>query len=155
MAGLSRGLRAAHDDLQSVRSLGSSGHPAPLVRALAGTGGIPDNSRSTPHISKHRSASGAKKGKPRKRSAARRQSLRCRCLRDLPNARTVEPVILSTASRKRPYPLDRRAYRRRNRIERMFCRIKDWRRIATRYDRLAGNYLSALALVAIACFWAT
>jgi transposase len=54
--------------------------------------------------------------------------------RDLLNARSVEPVILSTASRKRPYPLDRRAYRRRNRIERMFCRIKDWRRIATRYD---------------------
>lgn len=75
--------------------------------------------------------------------------------RDLLNARKVEPVIPSTASRKRPYPLDRRAYRRRNLIERMFCRIKDWRRIATRYDRLARNYLSALALVAIACFWAT
>lgn len=33
--------------------------------------------------------------------------------------------------------------------------LVNWRRIATRYDRLARNYLSALALVAIACFWAT
>ena len=57
-------------------------------------------------------------------------------------------------SEKRRYPLDREAYRRRNLIERMFCRMKDWRRIATRYDRLARNYLSVLALVAIACFWA-
>jgi transposase len=38
-------------------------------------------------------------------------------------------------------------------IERMFCRLKDWRRIATRYDRLARNYLSALALAAAICFW--
>ncbi len=68
--------------------------------------------------------------------------------------RQVEAVIPSTAARKRPYPLDRIAYRRRNLIERMFCRLKDWRRIATRYDRLARNYLSAVALVATVCFWA-
>jgi transposase len=67
--------------------------------------------------------------------------------------RNIDTVIPSTASRKRPYPLDRQAYRRRNLIERMFCRMKDWRRIATRYDRLARNFLSAIALVAIACFW--
>jgi transposase len=39
-------------------------------------------------------------------------------------------------------------YRRRNAIERMFGRRKDFRRIATRYDRLAANYLAALCLVA-------
>jgi transposase len=44
------------------------------------------------------------------------------------------------------------AYRRRNLIERMFCRMKDWRRIATRYDRLGDNYLAAVALVATVCF---
>ena len=53
------------------------------------------------------------------------------------------------------YPLDRIAYQRRNVIERMFCRMKDWRRIATRYDRLARNFLSAIALVATVCFWLT
>ena len=66
-----------------------------------------------------------------------------------------EVVIPSTASRRRPYPLNRTAYKRRNVIERMFCRMKDWRRIATRYDRLARNFLSAIALVATACFWLT
>jgi transposase len=52
-----------------------------------------------------------------------------------------------------PYPLDRRAYRHRNLIERLFCRLKNWRRIATRYDRLARNDLAALALVAVISEW--
>lgn len=64
-----------------------------------------------------------------------------------------EAVIPSNCSRHRPYPLDLIAYKRRNVIERMFCCLKDWRRIATRYDRLARNFLSAIALVATACFW--
>lgn len=68
-------------------------------------------------------------------------------------ARRVKAVIPSTATRTVPYPLDRAAYRRRNRIERLFCRLKNWRRIATRYDRLARNYLAALALVAVAAEW--
>jgi len=66
-----------------------------------------------------------------------------------------EVVIPSTATRRKPYPLNRGAYRRRNVIERMFGRMKDWRRIATRYDRLARNFLSAIALVATVCFWLT
>jgi len=44
-------------------------------------------------------------------------------------------------------------YRDRNAIERMFGRIKDFRRIATRYDRLASNFLSAVCLVATICYW--
>ena len=69
-------------------------------------------------------------------------------------ARRIKAVIPSTASRTVPYPLDRRAYRRRNQIERLFCRLKNWRRIATRYDRLARNYLAGLALAAIVSEWA-
>ncbi|MFZ3311794.1 MAG: transposase, partial [Xanthobacteraceae bacterium] len=41
----------------------------------------------------------------------------------------------------------------RNLIERLFCRLKNWRRLATRYDRLARNYLAALALVAVVSEW--
>ncbi|MCQ8242175.1 IS5 family transposase [Rhizosaccharibacter radicis] len=67
--------------------------------------------------------------------------------------RRVHAVIPSTATRTVPYPLDHRAYRRRNCIERLFCRLKNWRRLATRYDRLARNYLTALALVATASEW--
>jgi transposase len=67
--------------------------------------------------------------------------------------RRIEAVIPSTASRRTPYPIDRSAYRRRNVIERLFCKLKNWRRIATRYDRLARNYMAALALAAIVIAW--
>jgi len=44
-------------------------------------------------------------------------------------------------------------YRNRNAIERMFGRLKDFRRIATRYDRLAQNFLAAVCLAATLCYW--
>ncbi|GLS46541.1 transposase [Methylobacterium brachythecii] len=44
-------------------------------------------------------------------------------------------------------------YRGRNAIERMFGRLKDFRRIATRYDRLASNYLAAICIAAIVSYW--
>jgi len=74
-------------------------------------------------------------------------------LRGWLKARRIKAVIPSNATRRTPYPLDRAAYRRRNVIERMFGKLKNWRRIATRYDRLARNYLAAIALVAIVIAW--
>ena len=74
-------------------------------------------------------------------------------LRNWLKQRRIKAVIPSTATRRTPYPLDRNIYRRRNVIERMFCRLKNWRRIATRYDRHAQNYLAGLALAAIICDW--
>lgn len=65
----------------------------------------------------------------------------------------INAVIPSSVARETPYPLDRKAYRRRNVIERLFCKLKNWRRIATRYDRLASNYLSAFALAAAVISW--
>jgi transposase len=44
-------------------------------------------------------------------------------------------------------------YRNRNAIERMFCRLKDFRRIATRYDRNAANFLAAVCIAAAICYW--
>lgn len=64
-----------------------------------------------------------------------------------------EAVIPSTTSRRAPIPHDRVAYRQRNRIERMFCRLKDFRRVATRYDKLARNYAAAVHIAAIVAFW--
>ena len=72
--------------------------------------------------------------------------------RDLLETRGTEAVIPSTASRKTPIPFDRIAYRERNLIERMFGRLKDFRRIATRYDKLARNVLAAMAIAA-AVIW--
>ncbi|MFC7555453.1 transposase [Pseudoroseomonas wenyumeiae] len=67
--------------------------------------------------------------------------------------RRMKAVIPSTATRAKPSPLHRQAYRRRNQSERLCCRLKNWRRLATRYDRLAQNYLAALALVAAVTDW--
>ncbi|SEK60473.1 transposase [Jannaschia helgolandensis] len=67
--------------------------------------------------------------------------------------RQIKAVTPSTASRRTPYPLDREAHRRRNVIEGMFCKLRNWRRIASRYDRLAARYLAALALVFIVIAW--
>jgi transposase len=44
-------------------------------------------------------------------------------------------------------------YRGRNAIERMFCGLKDYRRIATRYDKLAVNFMSAVHLAATVSYW--
>jgi transposase len=74
-------------------------------------------------------------------------------LRTWLKAQRIKAVIPSTAARTAPYPLDRVAYRRRNLIERLFGRLKNWRRLATRYDRLAQNYMAALALVAVTTEW--
>ena len=68
-------------------------------------------------------------------------------------ASRTEAVIPSTRSRKRPIPHDAAAYADRNIIERAFCRLKDWRRIATRYDKLAVNFASAVAIAAIILWW--
>lgn len=74
-------------------------------------------------------------------------------LRDRLAATETEAVIPSTRSRKRPIKYDEDAYRERNRIERAFCRLKDWRRIATRYDKLAINFASAVAIAAVIIWW--
>jgi transposase len=67
--------------------------------------------------------------------------------------RSTLAVIPSTRSRTVPIPHDRDLYRERNRVERMFCRLKDYRRVATRYDKLARNYDATVHIAAIAAFW--
>jgi len=65
----------------------------------------------------------------------------------------VEAVIPSIARRKPLIPYDPVLYRQRNLIERMFGRLKDFRRIATRYDKLARNFLAGIALAATVTWW--
>jgi len=74
-------------------------------------------------------------------------------LRELVASRGAEAVIPSTASRRTPIPYDRDAYRARNLVERLWCRLKDWRRIATRYDKLARNFLSGALIAAAITYW--
>ena len=65
----------------------------------------------------------------------------------------ISPCIPSRVGRKVLIPHDAELYRRRHRIENMFARLKDWRRIATRYDRCPILFLSACALAAIVIYW--
>ena len=62
------------------------------------------------------------------------------------------PVIPSRSNATKKAYCPKRFYRRRHKIENYFCRIKDWRRIATRYDKLARNFLAAATLVG-ALYW--
>lgn len=62
-------------------------------------------------------------------------------------------VEASADYRKRLHPFDRDAYKRRNLVERAFCRLKDFRRVATRYDKLAATYAAAISLAAIVAWW--
>ena len=69
--------------------------------------------------------------------------------------RGIALCIPSTRSRKVELPYDKTLYRQRHRIENMFGRIKDWRRIATRYDRCAHTFFSAICIAATVTFWLT
>ena len=65
----------------------------------------------------------------------------------------IAPCIPSRKGRKAPIPHDEERYKKRHRIENSFARLKDWRRVATRYDRCPKVFLSACALAAIVMFW--
>jgi transposase len=60
----------------------------------------------------------------------------------------IVPVIPPKSNRRFPVRCDFNAYKDRNRIERMFNRIKQFRRIATRYDKTAKSFLGFLCLAA-------
>ena len=61
-------------------------------------------------------------------------------------ARGAEPVVPYKKNRVDPAPLDEAAYRERNRVERLFGRMKQFRRIATRYEKLKVTYLGLIHL---------
>lgn len=65
----------------------------------------------------------------------------------------ITPCIPRRQSCDKPVKYDKRRYWKRNRIEIMFGRLKDWMRVATRYDRSPKVFLSAIALAATVIFW--
>jgi transposase len=64
-----------------------------------------------------------------------------------------KPVIPNRSNRKQPFSFSMRLYKLRWRIESAFNRLKDFRRIATRYDKLARNYLASVCLIAALVWW--
>ncbi len=67
--------------------------------------------------------------------------------------RGIAACIPSKANRKIHIPHDRVLYRQRHKIENMFGKLKDWRRIHTRYDRCAQTFFSAVFIAATVIFW--
>ena len=74
-----------------------------------------------------------------------------RVLQPLAEANKVA-VIPAKASRKQPRDLDKEIYKKRHRIENFFAKIKQFRAIATRYEKTARNFLAAVYLTA-ATIW--
>ena len=73
--------------------------------------------------------------------------------RDALQEKGITPCIPGRKSRNKAVKHDKRRYKRRNRIEIMFGRLKDWRRVATRYDRCPNAFFSAIAVAATVIFW--
>jgi len=74
-------------------------------------------------------------------------------LRQCLKQRGTKPVIPNRSNRKQPFSFDKKTYKKRHRIENAFCRLKDFRRIATRYDKLARNFLASICLAAAIVWW--
>jgi len=67
--------------------------------------------------------------------------------------RGTQAIIPNKSNRKRKFKFSKKRYRERHRIENAFCRLKDFRRIATRYDKLVANFAASVYLVAAVVWW--
>jgi transposase len=74
-------------------------------------------------------------------------------LRALLVERAAPRVIKPNPTRKNLPAFDTATDKLRNLIERAFAHLKDWRRVASRYDKLARNFASIVALAAIIIWW--
>jgi putative transposase len=91
---------------------------------------------------------------PAARSCAADTAYDSDALRRFLIGRGTRPVIPNNPTRKRLHPFDADACKQRNMVERMVCRLRDWRRIATRYDELATNFAADIAIATIV-LWRT
>jgi transposase len=67
--------------------------------------------------------------------------------------RGIAPCIPPRTNRRLQHADDKAAYKKRHKIENMFGRLKDWRRVATRYDRCAHTFMSAITITALVTYW--
>jgi transposase len=71
------------------------------------------------------------------------------CVRRSLARRGIQPIIARRANEPQQRRFDHACYRERNRVERLINRLKQCRRVATRYEKLAENYLAMVTLAAI------
>jgi transposase len=67
--------------------------------------------------------------------------------------RGITPCIPPRAKRQLPATYCKTMYRQRHKVENMFAKLKDWRRISMRYDRCAHTFFSAICIAATVIFW--
>jgi len=65
----------------------------------------------------------------------------------------ITPCIPPRKNRKIQIAYDKDLYKQRHKVENMFGRIKDWRRVAMRYDRCAHTFFSAICIAATVIFY--
>jgi putative transposase len=68
-------------------------------------------------------------------------------------SRGIRPCIPGRKGRSQAIRHGKQLYRCHHKIENMFGKLKDWRRVATRYDRCAHTFISAITIAAIVLFW--
>jgi len=107
-------------------------HEQTALEALLDGGAIRRPGRGRPRLRPRRVAGDKGYSSPTARSRLRRRHIR--------------PVIPSKSNQRRQPRFDREAYRQRNRIERLINRLKQFRRIATRYEKRGVNYLAMVTL---------
>ena len=68
-------------------------------------------------------------------------------------AKGIKPCIPPRKGRSAPASFCKTTYKQRHKVENMFGKLKDWRRIATRYDRRADIFMAAITIAAIVIWW--
>ena len=110
-------------------------HEQPVLPTLMERGAVKRQGRGRPRIRPDRVAGDKGYSSPRIRQYLKERRI---------------GAVIPTKADEVPHPaFDRVAYRERNVIERLINRLKQWRRIATRYEKRAANYLAMLTLAAI------
>ncbi len=117
---------------------GGERHEQIALEALLDQGTIRRPGRGRPRLRPRRAAGDKGYSSPTARRHLRRRHIR--------------PVIPSMSNQRRRPDFDRAAYRRRNRVERLINRRKQFRRIATRYEKRAANYL-AMVTIGMILLW--
>ena len=110
-------------------------HEQPVLPALMERGAVKRQGRGRPRVRPNRVAGDKGYSSPTVR----------RYLKE----RRIEVVIPTKADEPPDPAFDRTAYRERNVVERLINHLKQWRRIATRYEKRAANYLAMVTIVAI------
>jgi transposase len=113
-------------------------HEAPVFPELMSQGSVKRPGRGRPRLRPHRVA-----GDKGYSSRAIRQHCRRRGIR---------PIIPRKSNERRTGPFDRERYRLRHRVENLFARCKQFRSLATRYDKRAASY-RALWIIAFTLLW--